>query len=233
MSGRDLRTPILPFAPAAARAARPADPDVTPSRIPGTRDVGVSGLSRLPPPVDSAPPEDPAARVHDPAVTSPSRVTGGAAAPSPAGTRPSVSAGPTPGSGQWSLSPVAQMQLCLEVEVIAESLYKARLLQTSTDPTVLGVPFNTLSPKLRAIYREAAEVAIRRMDPFVFAGALVNARRVAPQFEAALEVYHHTLTLSPRSDASSPPTPLPVPADASPAHLLDPFSHPSAPESRS
>jgi hypothetical protein len=97
------------------------------------------------------------------------------------------------------------MRICLEIELIAEALYRARMLQT--DLRGLDLPFDRLPAPTRAVYREAAEIAVRRLDPWVHAGALTNASRQAPGFERALEVYHGALTLGPRALAGAPPAP--------------------------
>jgi hypothetical protein len=102
---------------------------------------------------------------------------------------------------------MAELQLAEKAQAIAVLLYESRLLQTSNDPAVLALPFSALPVRLQTIYREAAEIAIRRMVDWIHAGALTNACRLAPGFVSALELYHRTLMLPAGPVASAVPPP--------------------------
>ena len=91
----------------------------------------------------------------------------------------------------------AALALTLEAEAIAESLYQSNMLATTDVAAIL--PFNTLPAIVRAAYRDAAIVAIQRLNPHTHAAAVAVAEAIAPGFADALPVYLAALKYGPAS----------------------------------
>lgn len=94
------------------------------------------------------------------------------------------------------------LAISMEVDVMAVALYRASFLQTlvgSTRP--IPTPeetdrqFRQLSIKARLVFREAAEFAIQAQLFGAHRAGLLAAAAVTPEFDRALQVYHHTVRL--------------------------------------
>lgn len=86
------------------------------------------------------------------------------------------------------------LEMTLEVEVIAESLYRCRCLMTGESAPV---SFNQLPAPVRVAYRDAAAIALQRIVPHAHLAAVVAAEAVVPGFGRALATYLAALQYAP------------------------------------
>jgi hypothetical protein len=93
----------------------------------------------------------------------------------------------------------AGLSLSMEAELIAECLYRANMLATTAVAAI--IPFDSLAAPVRAAYRDAAIVAIQRINPHVHRAAASAAEAVVPGFTDALLVYDAALKFSPATRA--------------------------------
>ena len=137
-------------------------------------------------------------------ITTPAATTGMSLAPTHARPEPArmVLDAAAAGEGPAAAVPPSTLQvaclLSLEVDLIAESLYRANcLLDGELDP----VPFHRLPDVVCAAYRDSAIVSLQRVVPASHAAASKVAEAAVPGFGRALPIYLSALRHAPAGAA--------------------------------